>query len=68
MEDAEICENEEDDDKADSENPVRVARTNSPEPIYSAHQTNEGPTSASIISPLGGFGISMSLIYACFSQ
>ena len=39
--------------------PVRVARMTSPEPIYSAAQTNDGPTRAKTARPTGGFLISV---------
>jgi hypothetical protein len=34
--------------------PVRVAKITSPEPMYSAHHTKAGPTTAKIARPLGG--------------
>jgi len=37
--------------------PVRVARIISPEPMYSAHQTKDGPTRAKIARPFGGDSI-----------
>ena len=37
--------------------PVRVARITSPEPIYSAHHTNAGPTISKIAMPVGGLEI-----------
>ena len=37
--------------------PTRVARITSPDPIYSAHQTNAGPTNARMANPFGAFAI-----------
>ena len=42
--------------------PVRVAKITSPEPIYSAHQTKDGPTKARTARPRGGVRIVVSSI------
>jgi len=48
--------------------PVRVASTTSPEPIYSPHHTNAGPTSAKTIKPFGGVFICVSFIIGSFNR
>ncbi|MHC4540775.1 MAG: hypothetical protein ACYS74_13495 [Planctomycetota bacterium] len=42
--------------------PVRVAMITSPEPIYSAAQTKDGPTIARAARPTGAFLIARSLL------
>ena len=48
--------------------PVRVAKITSPEPIYSAAHTIEGPKSAKTASPTGAFLILISLTCSVFSS
>jgi hypothetical protein len=44
--------------------PVLVASITSPEPIYSAHHTIDGPIIEKIINPRGGFFISLKIYSA----
>ncbi len=44
-----------------SKAPVRVARMTSPEPMYSAHQTKDGPTTARMARPRGAMRMRFSI-------